>query len=439
MAQPQHSWFTAPTGFVHGTCFNLASALLIVSNAVFIGIQTHIHLQTLLDDRFDLLPEDYWRPWELSFLVAFVLELGLRIANDRVMFCRGVEWRWNLFDSIIVGVSVIETVAESILVEVGVNFPFLRLVRVVRVLRVLKVLHMVPFFRRLGLMMTSVSASLSALAPAFVLLILLMYLFGICILQGIIHYVANHYVGNDAIEPEQKVIGEVQRLFGSVDTTMRTLFMSVTGGVSWAECVLVLQEMGPMYDMVFMFYVAFVQICVLNIVTGVFVDTVHQMYRPEREEMVERESAKRKQVLNLVRSIFEDADEDGSGTITWKEFSNCLSDEQIVMYLASLEIDITQAREIFDAIDYDNTNEVSIDEVVIGLLEMKGAAKGADLLILRNNVNKLSHRVAHFIHDSTKAFDKLNDHLELYRKDFYFALGHISPNGKSDAQSYFDI
>jgi len=407
-------FFTHTLGYVHGAFFNLLSALLILSNAVFIGTQTQDQLlESLSDDPSHI----NWRNWEHAFLAFFILEFGLRLQNDKFRFFRGIEWRWNVFDSVIVGISIIETVAESILSEVGVSFPFLRLVRVVRVLRVLKVLHMVPFFRRLGLMMMSVSASLSALAPAFVLLILLIYLFGICLMQGIIAYVDSG--------PTLAVVGQIEYRFGTVGTTMKTLFMSVTSGVSWIECLEILEQVGPMYDMVFLFYIGFVQICVLNIVTGVFVDTVHQMYRPEREEMVQREISKRKQVLKLIRSIFEDADEDMSGTITWEEFEECMSDEQILMYLSSLEIDITQAREIFEIIDSDGRNEVGIDEVVIGFLEMKGAAKGADVVILRNNVTKLTKKLSSFMSDVSRTLEKVLDGLEMSRRDLFIVGGGL--------------
>merc|ERR1712217_202639 len=274
----------------------------------------------------------------------------------------------------------------------------LRLVRVVRVLRVLKVLHMIPFFRRLGLMMTSVMASLSALAPAFVLLILVMYLHGICIMQGITSYLAKS-------DPPSRTahVGVFEDRFRTLPSTMITLFSSVTSGLSWVECLDALSMIGGIYQYIFLFYVAFVSICVLNIVTGVFVDTVHQMYQPEREEMIQQEPAKRKKMLQKLRDLLEEADEDGSGSITWGEFQDFASDDEIKMYLASLDIDVVSAREIFELLDPLGTGEVSIDELVIGFLEMKGAAKGADVAILRNNVQKLQA--------------KLSFHAEVTRKD----------------------
>merc|ERR1712217_312916 len=131
------------------------------------------------------------------------------------------------------------------------------------------------------------------------------------------------------------------------------------------------------------------------------------------------EIAKRKAILQTIRTIFEEADEDGSGTITWEEFECFMGDENILMYLSSLEIDITQAREIFDLIDCDGKNEVGIDEFVLGFLEMKGAAKGADVAILRNNFHKLSVKLANFLQETARNLEDLKGLVELSRRDFW--------------------
>mmetsp|Transcript_66066 Transcript_66066/g.204482 ORF Transcript_66066/g.204482 Transcript_66066/m.204482 type:complete len:673 (-) Transcript_66066:58-2076(-) len=392
-----------PSSFIHGTVFNFLSAALIVSNAAFIGYQTHVgieHQFKAIDS--NSVSDLNWGTAEVLFLSFFTWELLLRIGTDRLAFIKGVEWRWNLFDSIIVGLSLVETVASSILSGVGLNFPFLRLVRVVRVLRVLKVLHMIPFFKRLGLMMTSVAASLSALAPAFVLLILVIYMFGICMMQGVITHLETNKV-----KAKEAWLTTLEIRFGTIHDTMQTMFMSITGGISWAEVLDGFNKMDGFYHLVYMFYVGFVQICVLNIVTGVFVDTVHQMYQPERDEMIERETSKRKAMLQNLKNLLEEADSDGSGTITWEEFDQFTQNPHIKMYLSAHEIDITQAHEIFDLIDRNREGEVMIDDFVLSFIEFKGAAKGTDVVILRNDVSKILSTLTPFIQESAKSTAEL--------------------------------
>jgi len=112
-------------------------------------------------------------------------------------------------------------------------------------------------------------------------------------------------------------------------------------------------------------------------------------------------------MLNNLKSLLKEADDDGSGTISWNEFEAFTSDPHIKMYLAAHEIDISQARQIFDLIDCDAEGEVSIDEFVISFMEFKGAAKGADVVILRNLVNTILMRLTPFITDSRSSLDDI--------------------------------
>merc|ERR1711874_288611 len=96
-----------------------------------------------------------------------------------------------------------------------------------------------------------------------------------------------------------------------------------------------------------------------------------------------------------------------------------MADEQIMLYLQSLEIDISAARDIFDLLDSNMRGEVGIDEFVLGFLEMKGTAKGADVAILRNNVHKIAIKLAQFMDLTRKDLDEIKDLAELSCREFY--------------------
>ncbi len=52
--------------------------------------------------------------------------------------------------------------------------------------------------------------------------------------------------------------------FGSLGRTMLTLFMSITGGVSWEDVVQVLRETSSFYVILFVVYVAFTYFAVAH-------------------------------------------------------------------------------------------------------------------------------------------------------------------------------
>merc|ERR1711870_211783 len=70
-------------------------------------------------------------------------------------------------------------------------------------------------------------------------------------------------------------------------------------------------------------------------------------------------------------------DEDGSGHFTHKEFD------------IALEIDITEAEQMFSILDCDGDGEVDLAEFVHGMTKLRGAAKSSDIQMLMIQMEKL--------------------------------------------------
>merc|ERR1712139_548753 len=76
-------------------------------------------------------------------------------------------------------------------------------------------------------------------------------------------------------------------------------------------------------------------------------------------------------------------DDDGTGYITLDEFEHNLSDERVVAYFNALQLDVSDARTLFRLLDYDNSNEVNIDEFLIGCYKLQGASRTLDMKIMQ--------------------------------------------------------
>mmetsp|Transcript_111174 Transcript_111174/g.254946 ORF Transcript_111174/g.254946 Transcript_111174/m.254946 type:complete len:225 (+) Transcript_111174:1034-1708(+) len=138
----------------------------------------------------------------------------------------------------------------------------------------------------------------------------------------------------------------------------------------------------PMMDIslatvfVFLIYIAFTTFSLLNIVTGVFVDSTSHASKRDEEEMMRCQMAERDSFMADLRSFFETADTDGNGFITYDEFETVLSSsEDVRSHLEQLNIGTREARGLFRILDLDGGGAVSIDEFIFGCLRMKGAAK----------------------------------------------------------------
>merc|ERR1719321_1522484 len=76
--------------------------------------------------------------------------------------------------------------------------------------------------------------------------------------------------------------------FGSVAVVMRSLFFSVTGGNDWSIYHTTIKELGPAYDYLYIFFIAFTLIAFFNVITGVFAEKAMTLALPSMEEMTSR-------------------------------------------------------------------------------------------------------------------------------------------------------
>merc|ERR1712093_515206 len=81
-----------------------------------------------------------------------------------------------------------------------------------------------------------------------------------------------------------------------------------------------------------------------------------------------------------MRAVFECADLDGSGYITADELEKFLeSDEELILYLNAMDISTRELSILFKMMDFDDDQQVSVDEFCEGCLKLKGEAKSFDV------------------------------------------------------------
>merc|ERR1719229_289265 len=91
--------------------------------------------------------------------------------------------------------------------------------------------------------------------------------------------------------------------------------------------------LGPLLFFVFVAYLSFTMLAVLNIITGVFVDNAVETARTQREFLVQKEMEVKEQWLKEMRSIFQEMDADGSGTVNKDEIAEFCNDDRVHYYL----------------------------------------------------------------------------------------------------------
>lgn len=184
------------------------------------------------------------------------------------------------------------------------------------------------FFCELRLMIFGIMNSLKSLLWCSILLVLMTFIFAVVFTQS----VADELVKG---ENASKFQG-----FQRLGLSMFSLFQCISSGRDWVELARPLMDIGPFLSIVFSVYITFAVFCVLNVVTGVFVDnaTRHQL---DKVRVIMDELTSRKKCYNELQELFRQADEDDSGEVTWPEFEALAKNirVQTILHQVGLVID----------------------------------------------------------------------------------------------------
>jgi len=356
---------------VDSTAFHAICGLAIIANAVFIGIITEYSAQDAQAD--PPVGDPYWfTVANQIFVIIFSGEVLLRVVAKKWDFLFGDEWKWNVFDFLLATYSLVEEILT------GFSLTYTRLIRGLRMVRVLRVIRVMRFFRELRLMVCSIIQSLVSLSWALLLLVIIMYLFSIIFMHAAIMYF--HDGHNEATKQA------LQEHYGSVGTTMFSLLLAISGGVDWEDIVVPLNEISVWYKVLFAFYVTFVLIGVLNVLTSAFVQRACELSRLDRDLVIQSELVSNELFIAEMKAIFEEVDVEGSGFVDWEQFRTFIHNEQVQAYFATQQLDTSDARELFNLLDTDQDGKVFVEEFILGCKKLRGQAKSSDVAtLLREN------------------------------------------------------
>eukprot|EP00928_Gymnodinium_smaydae_P056119 TRINITY_DN39545_c0_g1_i1.p1 TRINITY_DN39545_c0_g1~~TRINITY_DN39545_c0_g1_i1.p1 ORF type:complete len:608 (+),score=80.26 TRINITY_DN39545_c0_g1_i1:91-1824(+) len=361
--------------FVESTLFDVMSAAAITANAIFLGVQTEYKARYRVEeDEFPYLFDAF----QYCFAAVFIVELLLRIVAYRSkFFTSGNNLWWNAFDVIV----VVSTIVDILLKHIsrsndgsarGVSsVRLLRIIRITRLVRVLKIGRIIRFVRALSELVNSIIGTVKALMWALLLLTLILYAFGIVFTQAA-------FEGGAPADQE----AQLMLYFGSVITSMFTLFKTLTNGVSWHAVVVPLEHVGWAYVAIFTAYVFFAYFAVLNVITSAFCSSAIANSQKDVDAMIHNQLRHNQKFVKMVCELFDAMDKQHKGKISRDAFVDCLGTPEIVAFLSSLELDVQDATMLFDLLDVEKSYSITLDQFVMGCVRLKGTARSVDMAVL---------------------------------------------------------
>jgi hypothetical protein len=283
---------------------------------------------------------------------------------------------WNLFDGLIVIMSLLLFILEA------ANMAFLRVLRVIRTVRVMRAIRIVKVLRELRLMVAQILSSGATLLWAMVLLLSCVFIFSIFLCE-----MCRGYLREGAPDPE--IVAAIETYQTSVSWCMTNLMISILGGRDWYDPVEPMMKLHPALGFLYIFFMSFMLLGMLNILVAVFVESANNLSRMDAELVAEEELLRENSALNRLRAIFIEIDVDKSGMLTWDEMQANLHNPRLLSLFDENSIRITQARQLFRLLDIRDQGIVPIEDFCLGCLRLGGVSKSIDLIGLSKDIHRL--------------------------------------------------
>lgn len=376
---------------VHSRCFQALTVVAIFGNIIAMGIEVDFDIRGALMVPVQDIPDSF-TVLNYLFLAVFTFELIVKVLAFRGDFLRGEDQVWNLFDTFLVMSQAAEILLESSSVG-GVRA--IRILRLVRTLRVIRLFH---FFRELRMMVVCIFNSLMSLIWACTLLMTVTYVFAILCTQG----ASTYFRDPNPPDPTITVIaaggeelagayqtnmlsaaGLRQQLtvhFDSLLRSMLSLMMAVTGGLDWYQIAKPLMNMNYLYLFAFLFYVLLIVLCIMNVLSALFVEMALQI--KDRDLLIQAELAKIDAFLKDMRDLFDEVDVDGNGVVTRAELSLYMKNERVMAYFGGQGLDMSDVGLMFDLLDSSHDGTIGLPEFLLGTLRLKGGARCIEVMRL---------------------------------------------------------
>eukprot|EP00928_Gymnodinium_smaydae_P031908 TRINITY_DN23264_c0_g2_i1.p1 TRINITY_DN23264_c0_g2~~TRINITY_DN23264_c0_g2_i1.p1 ORF type:complete len:598 (+),score=57.58 TRINITY_DN23264_c0_g2_i1:71-1795(+) len=366
-------------GILRARGFEQFIALLIVINSCSVAAQADLKVRysTQATPAFLLI-------FETMCTVIFTFELLVRVVAEGRQFvsCRNRHLKWNMLDTLLVTSGLGEELLEHSW-DMTVDTSFVRVVRFLRLIRIMRIVRVMRFFQDLRNMVSGILVSIKPLLWAMVLLTMIAFMFAIFILEMVSTEITAATAMNNV-----DTVTQLQLHFGGIVTTIYSLYKAITGGADWGDQASYLVDITPWLGGAFCVYVAFSVICVMNIVTGIFVENSSKLSMKDEStlimELMESESKWMDEMSSVYDVMRGDSDE-----VTKSQFENGMMDFGIQARMKKLGVDADSYAIIglFDLLDFDRSGSLKFEEFVLGVKMLHGNAKSIDIAkLLYDNI-----------------------------------------------------
>mmetsp|Transcript_34701 Transcript_34701/g.91653 ORF Transcript_34701/g.91653 Transcript_34701/m.91653 type:complete len:642 (-) Transcript_34701:19-1944(-) len=419
--------------------FELFFTMVIFANAIFIGFQTDFATRGDSDRDVGFFFIN------TGFTLIFTIELALRLyVKGWSFFYNTTSIHWNYLDIVVVFVSLLEASLDIVVLcfpseslqaaQDTSQFRVLRILRLTRLVRGLRITRIVRFVRALRTLVYQMFFTIKSMIWAIFLLTIILYLFAVVFTQAV---TTSRQERGDILSADISLDSDDPLIiyWSTLPRSMLTLFMSITNGVDWEDVVRPLTGMHGTWVALFICFICFTQMAVLNVITGFFCQNAIEGAKLDQDLVTQTIIAQKKMYLEQINAIFSTMDTDSSGTITIQEFEDHLRSETTRAYFESLGVDASDVWTLFKLMDMDNGCQIELEEFVSGCMRLKGGAKGLDVAKLAYEHRFMCKQLSKFMTRTDDRLNLLTGGLQGETYEFYEGEGVINGQDRISTSS----
>lgn len=224
-------------------------------------------------------------------------------------------------------------------------------------------------------MVNSLFGSAKALSWNGIAILALTFMFGVTLVQMCAHYVSE-------FDDHDETTADIEKYFGSVSCSMKSLVMATMGGEDWVNIARPLERVGQLAYTTFLGYIYLFAYGIVNIMNAIFIEAMMENSQSDNQFIIDSELQKKGAYVEKLQSIFDSMNDNGDGEVSFEEFERHVNDDKMIAFLSSLQLDVTDATHFFRVLSDNGKESVDIERFVGGCIKLRGLARSTDLMHL---------------------------------------------------------
>eukprot|EP00747_Dinoflagellata_sp_TGD_P222757 gnl/TRDRNA2_/TRDRNA2_94446_c1_seq1.p1 gnl/TRDRNA2_/TRDRNA2_94446_c1~~gnl/TRDRNA2_/TRDRNA2_94446_c1_seq1.p1 ORF type:complete len:215 (-),score=47.69 gnl/TRDRNA2_/TRDRNA2_94446_c1_seq1:115-681(-) len=163
---------------------------------------------------------------------------------------------------------------------------------------------------------------------------------------------------------------------------------------------------GYGYYSLFLFYIAFLTFAVLNVLTGIFVDTAMSASTEDNENVGAEDHADLR-VIETVEHMCAEAGFGASEALSLANFKKIIKTHEMHQYMRHFELSEEMTEHIYVQLSGNGATMVPLHFFLSVCGKMKGAAKSADMLLVLYPLMQLHEKMAVYMKTANKQMKDL--------------------------------